>query len=41
MTCVAMARTAIAKIQALMTSPQGHGEACKQEKCVVEKGHFH
>lgn len=41
MTCVAMARTAIAKIQAFMTSLQGHGEACEQEKCAVEKGHFH
>lgn len=37
MTHVAMARTAIAKIQAFMTSLQGHGEACEQEKCVAKK----
>lgn len=37
MTHVAMARIAIAKIQAFMTSLQGHTEACEQEKYVVEK----
>lgn len=37
MTHVAMARTAIAKIRAFMTPLQGHGEACEQEKCMVEK----
>lgn len=37
MTHVAMARTAIAKIQAFMTSLQGHAEACEREKCVVRK----
>lgn len=41
MTHVAMARAAIAKIQAFMTSPQGHGEAAEQEERVVKKGHFH
>lgn len=37
MTHVAMARIAIAKIQAFMTSLQGHIEACEQEKCVAKK----
>lgn len=37
MTHVAMARIAIAKIQAFMTSLQGHIDACEQEKCVAKK----
>lgn len=37
MTHVAMARIAIAKIQAFMTSLQGHIEACEQEKRVAKK----
>lgn len=37
MTHVAMARIAIAKIQAFTTSLQGHTEACEQEKCVAKK----
>lgn len=41
MTHVAMARAAIARIQAFMTSLQGHGEAGEQEKRVVKKGHSH
>lgn len=37
MTHVAMARIAIAKIQAFMTSLQGHIEACEQEKRMAKK----
>lgn len=37
MTHVAMARAAIAKIWAFMTSLQGHREACEQEKSVAKK----
>lgn len=37
MTHVAMARIAIAKIQAFMTSLQGHIKDCEQAKCVVKE----
>lgn len=37
MTHVAMARIAIAKIQAFMTSLQGHVKDCEQEKWVAKK----
>lgn len=36
-THVAMARIAIAKIQAFMPSLQGHIKACEQEKRVAKK----
>lgn len=41
MTHVAMARIAIAKIQAFMTSLQGHTEGCKQEKYTAKKVYCH